>query len=164
VKSRHLFALLFGAAAGAIRLRDDLSATIGHPLTLFHAGAVNWTRRVIRYRNGPPGPGIVPDGASLHRMKSGVLACFWANWSRGRLYAASIAYSDSGQLEGPWRHEPAPILQDDVGHGSVFTAFAGRLLLVIHTYFKPPATRVQIYELEELRDRIRVTRQILGAP
>lgn len=97
-------------------------------------------------------------------MKSGVLALFWASWSKDRLYAESIAYFDNGKLTGPWRHEPAPILQDDVGHGSVFTAFDGRLLLVIHKYFKQPATRVQIYELEEFADRIRVKGQILGAP
>ncbi len=148
----------------AIRVTADLSKTIGDPIVLFRAGAVDWTKREIRYRNGPPVPGIVTDGASLHRMKSGVLACFWASWSKDRQYAESIAYSDNGKLEGPWRHEPAPILQDDVGHGSVFTAFDGRLLLVIHKYFRQPATRVQIYELEESPDRIRVKRQMLGAP
>lgn len=148
----------------AIRLRDDLSTTLGDPLTLIRASEVDWTKRAINYKGGPPVPGIVTDGASLYRMKSGVLALFWASWSKDRLYAESIAYSDNGKLAGPWRHEPAPILQDDVGHGSVFTAFDGRLLLVIHKYFKQPATRVQIYELEELADRIRVKRQILGAP
>lgn len=148
----------------ALPMREDLAAPIGDPVLLFRAGEVGWTRREIRYRGADPVPGIVTDGASLHRMKSGVLACFWASWSKDRQYAESVAYSDSGRLAGPWRHEPEPVLQDDVGHGSVFTAFDGRLLLVIHKYFRQPATRVQIYELEELPDRIRVRRQILGAP
>jgi len=56
------------------------------------------------------------------------------------------------------------IRQDDVGHSTVFTAIDGRRLLVIHKCFGQPATRVPIYELEELAGRIRVKRQILGAP
>jgi hypothetical protein len=148
----------------AIRLSEDLTATIGQPIEILRASVAPWTKREIRYRNRDPVPGIVSDGPCLHRMASGRLAFFWASWSRDRQYAQAISYSDSGRIEGPWRHAPEPVLQDDVGHGSVFRAFDGRLLFAVHKYFRQPATRVQIYELAEHDDRIEVVRQILGSP
>jgi len=148
----------------AIRLKDDLSGTIGEPVVILHAGEVPWTKRGISYKQQPEVPGIVTDGPSMYRMKSGRLAFFWASWSRDHLYAEAISYSDSGRITGPWRHGDSPVLQDDVGHGTVFRAFDGRLLLVIHKYFHQPATRVQIYELTEHADAIMVKGRILGAP
>jgi arylsulfatase A-like enzyme len=148
----------------AMRLNDELTATIGQPLEILRASVGPWTKREISYKNQPPVPGIVTDGPCLYRMQSGKLAFFWASWSKDRLYAEAISYSDTGKITGPWRHSDTPILQDDVGHGSVFRAFDGRLLFVVHKYFKQPATRVQIYELSEHQDRIDVVRQILGTP
>lgn len=148
----------------AIRLTDDLSATIGDPLVILRASVGPWTKRAISYKNQPPVPGIVTDGPCLYRMKSGKLAFFWASWSQDRAYAEAISYADSGRITGPWRHGDAPVLQDDIGHGSVFRAFDGRLLFVVHKYFKQPATRVQIYELTETADEILIKGQILGAP
>ena len=148
----------------AIRLTDDFSATMGDPITLIAASQVPWTKREINYRGTQRYPGIVTDGPSLYRTKTGALALFWASWSQAHLYAESLAMSASGKLTGPWVHAPGPLLQDDRGHGSVFRAFDDRLLLVLHRYFKQPATRVQIHELEDAGDTVRVKRQILGAP
>jgi beta-xylosidase len=148
----------------AIRLKEDLSGTIGEPIVILNASEGAWTKKKISYKKQPEVPGIVTDGPCLYRMKSGKLAFFWASWSQDHLYAEAISYADSGQITGPWRHSPEPVLQDDVGHGSVFRAFDGRLLFVVHKYFHQPATRVQIYELTEHPDVITVKGQILGAP
>jgi len=154
----------------AIRLKDDLSATVGEPIKLIAASDVPWTKRNINYK-GTNYPGIVTDGPYLYPMKSGALALFWSSWSTDRKYAQTVAYSDSGKLAGPWRHAAEPLLQDDRGHGMVFCAlehegklrepYDGRLLLALHRYFHAP--RVQIWTLEEDANEFKIGKQILGA-
>ena len=52
----------------------------------------------------------------------------------------------------------------DRGHSIVFRDFDGRLLLCLHRYFHQPKTRVQLWELEDVGDRLKLGKQILGAP
>ncbi|MEH0152748.1 glycoside hydrolase family 43 protein [Limibacter armeniacum] len=144
----------------AIRLKDDLSATVGDPVTLFSAGELDWTRKSINYKE-VRFPGVVTDGPYLYRTKTGKLLLFWSSWGQKK-YAQTYAYSTSGKITGPWKHIKSPLLEDDRGHGMVFRDFDGRLLLVLHRYFKQPATRVQIYELYDEGDFIEVGRQLLG--
>jgi len=147
----------------AIRLKDDLSETVGEAMTILNAADFPWTKRVIDYKGGV-WPGRVTDGPEFYRLKSGALAMLWSSHTPERAYAQAAAYSPSGRLAGPWKHPAEPILQDDRGHGMVFRAFDGRLLLVLHRYFQAPKTRVQIYEVEDTGEELRVGKQILGAP
>ena len=145
----------------ALRLKTDLSETVGHPTNLLNAREFAWTAGNIEYR-GQKWPGWVTDGPFLYRLKSGTLALLWSSHTPAHLYAQTVAYSRSGKLAGPWTHPAEPLLWDDRGHGMLFCAFDGRLLLVLHRYFHRPKTRVQIYEMEDAGDSIRVKGQILG--
>jgi beta-xylosidase len=146
----------------AIRLRDDLSATVGAPITILNSGEVPWTKQRINYR-GTNYPGVVTDGPYLWRTKNDKLLLLWSSWTPTNAYATAFAVSDSGKITGPWRHEPPePILQDDRGHGMIFRDFNGRLLLSLHRYFHQPKTRVQLWELEDTGDTLRVKSQLLG--
>jgi arabinan endo-1,5-alpha-L-arabinosidase len=157
----------------AIRLKSDLSETVGDPITLLDAGDFSWTRKQIGYKGGL-WPGAVTDGPELFRLSNGTLAMLWSNHTPDHQYAQAIAYSPSGKLVGPWQHEPQPVLWDDRGHGMLFRVLPrqgghdllseGKLLLVLHHYFQMPRTRVQIFEVEDLGDRVRVGKQIVGAP
>ena len=146
----------------AIRLSDDLSETIGDPVTLLNAGQAHWPRKDINYR-GTRYPGVVTDGPFIYRMKSGTLAMVWSSWTPDRAYATAFAYAKSGKITGPWDYSSDPVLQDDRGHAMMFNDFSGRLLLCLHRYFHYPDTRVQIWDLEDTGDRLVVKEQILGS-
>ncbi|MDP5169823.1 MAG: glycoside hydrolase family 43 protein [Bacteroidia bacterium] len=158
----HEWVQLGNGLIKAIRLTDDLSETVGEPITLLNAADVAWTRKNVSY-HGTRYPGAVTDGPYLYRSFSGKLMMVWSSWSTDRKYALALATSESNTIEGPWIHEPEPLLQDDRGHGMIFTDFEGRLLLCLHRYFHYPDTRVQLYELEDLGQRLQVKGQILGA-
>jgi arylsulfatase A-like enzyme len=160
----HEWVQITDGAFKAIRLTPDLSATIGEPILLFHASAGSWTKREINYRNAGNVPGIVTDGPWVHRTKDGTLQLLWASWSKDRDYATAVATSESGTLAGPWRQTPEPLLQDDRGHGALFRDFADKLHLVVHRYFRQPATRVQIYSLDETDSGFSIRARELGAP
>jgi hypothetical protein len=159
----HEWVQLGNGLVKAIRLKPDLSATEGDPITLLNAGGFAWTRKEIGYRAGRF-PGAVTDGPYFWRTSRGVLAMIWSSWTPEHQYALAFAYSPSGKLAGPWQHDAGPTLWDDRGHGMIFRDFDGRLLLCLHRYFHQPKTRVQLWELEDVGDRLKLGKQILGAP
>lgn len=146
----------------AIKLKDDLSKTIGDPITLLDAGKVEWTKKEINYQ-GVPTPGVVTDGPYFYRTKTGVLTMIWSSWSKTRQYALAVATSESGKVTGPWKYDSDPILLDDRGHGMIFRDFDGRLLLCVHRYFHYPLTRVQLYELKDIGSGIQIVKQVAGS-
>jgi SSS family transporter len=160
----HEWVQITDGAFKAIRLTPDLSATVGEPILLFHASASRWTKRETNYRNAGKTPGVVSDGPWMHRTKNGTLQLLWASWSKDRDYATAIATSESGTLAGPWKQTAEPLLQDDRGHGALFRDFTGRLHLIVHRYFRQPATRVQIYSLDETDSGFSIRARVLGAP
>ena len=145
----------------ALRLKPDLSETVGEPITILNAADFDWTARTLDYRG--VWPGRVTDGPQFHRMKNGTLAMIWSSHSENNLYAESVAYSRSGKIDGPWEHAARPLLWDDRGHGMLFRDFSGRLLLAIHRYFRAPATRVQIWEVNDSGETLKIGNQLLGA-
>ena len=146
----------------AIRLKDDLSETIGEPITLLNAGDFEWTKKTVNYR-GTPYPGAVTDGCYIYRTWNGSLVLLWSSWSKERQYVQTIATSPSGKLEGPWIHPAEPLLWDDRGHGMIFRAFDGRLFLSLHRYFHQPATRVQLWQVGDTGDSVIFGQQVYGS-
>lgn len=145
----------------AIKLKSDFSATVGKPVTLLNAGNVSWTKKFVNYK-GTQYPGAVTDGPYLYKTKDGKLIMIWSSWSKNHQYALAEAISESGKITGPWKYNRKPILQDDRGHGMIFRDFDGRLLLCVHRYFHYPHTRVQLYELKDCGNKIKVKGQVLG--
>ena len=159
----HEWVQLGNGLIKAIRLSDDLSHTIGDPITLIDAGDVDWVKRTINYR-GTPTPGIVTDGPWLYRSKTGKLMMMWSSWSKDRAYTTSLAYSDNDKITGNWTHRKEPILQDDIGHGNIFRTFEGDLRISIHRYFKQPNTRMQIYPVVDTGNDLKVGPLLHGHP
>ncbi|MGE4286611.1 MAG: glycoside hydrolase family 43 protein [Phycisphaerae bacterium] len=138
----------------ALRLNDELSATLGEPLLLFRASDAPW----ITPWNAKPGDKpreFVSDGCFFYRTKTGRLLMLWSSWQENGKYAEAVAYSLSGRLIGPWR-QSEPLLTDDSGHGMVFKAFDGRLMLVVHRPTMSPLSRARVHELEDTGDRLRI--------
>jgi len=115
----------------ALPLADDLSRPSGPPVLLFTASQATWTRECGPH-GGPGGPmGRVTDGPWLHRLADGQLIMLWSSFGQSFEYCLAVVRSAAGVL-GPWRHDPAPMLNDDGGHGMLFRTFAGALHLALH--------------------------------
>lgn len=104
-----------------IELKSDMTGTIGEGVVMTRAHDATW--------NTSP----VTDGPYLFRTQTGRLGMIWTSWHGGR-YVQGVAYSTSGKLDGPWKHEPLPITPDNYGHGMLFRTFEGQLLMAIHSH------------------------------
>jgi len=136
-----------------VRLTDDLSEAVGAPATLFRATDAPWVRSLKDIGHGYHG--YVTDGPFLYRTKAGKLLMLWSGFS-GQQYAQALAVSESGRLAGPWRLEPEPLFTDNGGHGMVFRAFDGRLLLVLHQPSNGGPARARLFEVEDNGQTLRL--------
>ncbi|MBR5395999.1 MAG: family 43 glycosylhydrolase [Bacteroidaceae bacterium] len=105
----------------AIRLKDDMSGTVGKPTILFRAHDATWNT------------GAVTDGPFAFRTQTGRLGMLWTSW-HGDRYVQGVAYSTTGSITGLWRQEALPVTPDDYGHGMLFRTFDGQLLMSIHSH------------------------------
>lgn len=109
-----------------IKLSKDLTKAISEPMILFTASEPHWSRGV---KNGP---NYVTDGPFIYEGKDQSLLMLWSSFSDNG-YAQALAISDSGSIEGPWRHADDLLYSDDGGHGMLFRSFEGTLYLTLHT-------------------------------
>ena len=104
-----------------IELKPDMKGTVGEGVVMTRAHDATW--------NTSP----VTDGPYLFRTQTGRLGMIWTSW-HGDRYLQGVAYSSTGKLNGPWKHEPLPITPDNYGHGMLFRTFEGQLLMSIHSH------------------------------
>ncbi|MBB6729525.1 family 43 glycosylhydrolase [Cohnella zeiphila] len=136
----------------AVRLSADLKEAEGELVTLFRASEAPWTTPFVSPRY-PDTVNYVTDGPFLFRGPSGSLYMLWASFI-DNTYALGVARSESGDVLGPWIHQPEALYRNDGGHGMVFRAFDGRLLLTIHAPNRTPEERPLFMEIEERDGRI----------
>lgn len=130
----HEWLQIVDGSIAAMPLKEDLSASAGEPVELFHASEAPWTMHTTR-PEWPDRKNFVTDGPFLHRMTDGGLTMLWSSFAgdgEKRRYAMGQAWSESGGILGPWIQEPRPLIDDDAGHGMVFRAFDGRLMSAVH--------------------------------
>ncbi len=114
----------------SVRLKPDISGTIGEGKVLFRAHDCPWSREV---EDGETVPNKVTDGPFLFRTDTGRLGMLWTSWIYD-VYTQGVAYSASGTLDGPWIQEAEPITPPNFGHGMLFRDFNGRMLMCIHSH------------------------------
>jgi len=132
----------------AMPLTEDLRSAAGGPTLLFCASAAVWSKPFSGHgrRNNR-----VTDGPFLYRVSGGQLLMLWSSFgSQG--YAMGYATSETGDIRGPWRQSPAPLFAKDGGHGMLFRAFDGRLLMTLHTPNVTPDERPTWIEVAEHGD------------
>jgi beta-xylosidase len=133
----------------ALRLSPELDRPVGEPILLFSAQDAEWVDSV---KNGA---GYVTDGPYAYACDNGELLLLWSSFRQGR-YAQGIARSKSGDILGPWVQEPAPIFENDGGHGMIFRTFEGKIMLALHTPNSTPDERPIFIELSEANGRLSV--------
>lgn len=126
-----------------IRLKPDLSGTIGEPTVLFRAKDAPWSHEV---EDGVEGPNKVTDGPYLFRTGTGRLGMIWTSW-RDNVYTQGVAYSTSGTIFGPWVHEPEPITPPNYGHGMLFKTFEGKWMMSVHSHDSSSGRYVRVPHL-----------------
>ncbi len=131
----------------ALRLRQDLSAPEGDPVTLFKATDASWVKGIPAVAGKAP-LGYVTDGPFPYRTRDGKLLMIWSSFGEQQ-YAIGLAESASGRLGGPWKQLPEPLFRTNGGHGMIFRTFDRRLLLVLHQPNTSPRERMQFFELVE---------------
>lgn len=133
----------------AMPLAPDLMTAAGPPELLFRASEAPW---VVPNRSG----GFVTDGPFVWRTAQGELLLLWSSFANDG-YALACAQSASGSIEGPWRHETAPLVVGG-GHGMLFRTFAGALRLVYHAPDRTPEERAVILPVIERNGILGVVR------
>jgi len=139
-----------------IRLRDDLSGSIGQGKVLFRAFDSPWSRETDE--DGKDIPNKVTDGPYLFRTQTGRLGMIWTSWVY-KDYVQGVAYSESGTLDGPWIQQKEPITPPNYGHGMLFRTLDGKLMMSVHShevvqgrYHRVP----HIFPVDDSSDEIRV--------
>ncbi len=119
----HEWLQIHDGAICAMPLTEDLTQAAGAPQVLFHASDAPFA---------PQGQtDYVTDGPFLFRMQHGRLGMLWSSFIPETGYAQYLAVSDSG-IDGTWTQTDTPVYVSDGGHGMLFEAFDGRLLLTLH--------------------------------
>lgn len=153
----HEWVQIHNGAICALRLTADLKQAVGRPLFLFNASEARWVKesdwpeKDAKYRF----PTYVTDGPFLHRLRDGTLLMLWSSLG-AKGYAMGVSRSESGQISGPWRHDPEPIWAEDGGHGMIFQTFAGQLMLTFHSPNQTPNERAVFVEVAEKDGGIRL--------
>ena len=142
-----------------IRLKEDLSGSVGEPKVLFRASDSPWSREI---EDGVEKPNKVTDGPFLFRTSTGRLGMIWTSWVYST-YTQGVAYSESGTLDGPWVQEENPITPPDFGHGMLFKTLEGKWLMSVHSHKDVNGRYVRIPHLFEVDlggDRLVVVKMI----
>lgn len=149
----HEWIQVWDGTMEAIELTPDLGGRVGQPKLLFRASEAPWVKAA---KPGEPRKTYVTDGPWLHKTKTGKLVMLWSSYRDG-LYVETIATSQSGKLAGPWKQGEV-LVGEDSGHGMLFHAFDGRLMLVLHQPFRQ--ARAKLFEVDDSGDTLRIVRKI----
>lgn len=149
----------------AIRLRPDLSGTVGDPIFLFKGSDAFWVSEQIPAGVPHQIGSYVTDGPQLYHTPSGALLMLWSTYQKDKAqsggtlggdYVQTFAVSRSGRLEGPWE-QGRPLVRRDSGHGMLFHTFDGDLMMVLHRPFDN--ARGKLYDVRFEGASLRVLRQ-----
>ena len=130
-------------------LKEDLSAAVGEPVTLFSAAEAPWARPVpfAKAEFGMDGDVYFTDGPCVKKLRDGELIMTWSSWSE-QAYAVGVAMSENGRVRGPWRQLGTPLYPANGGHGMIFTEKDGSLCFTLHTPNDKYLERPAFYQVE----------------
>jgi beta-xylosidase len=138
----HEWVQLIDGAMASVELTRDLRGTVGEPVRLFSASAAPGAKTGAR-------EGKVTDGPFLYRSpQSGALFMIWSTFIPGKEYCVLLARSESGRIAGPWTGH-TPLYTTNGGHGMIFKAFDGKLLLALHQPNTGPKERLRLIGLTD---------------
>lgn len=161
----HEWTQLYFGKIKALPLKNDLSCALNQDaITLIDTETddIPWIRQM--YDPRVEKTGYLTDAPCLHRMKNGELILLWSSYaskeySKGGYggYVVAMAKSESGTINGPWKHEKELLLDANIGHAFLFRRFDNALMLVGHCNDKPHGNEHPVFiELCEEGDILKV--------
>jgi len=141
----HEWLQIYNGTICAIKLDKDLTHAVSEPLLLFASQDTNRSKMVSFDGN----EGYVTDAPFFYRTADGTLLTLWSYFG-DEGYCLSYAVSETCKLPGPWRQAEKPLFTKDGGHGMIFTAYDGRLMLALHQPNIAPDERAMFIELKEI--------------
>lgn len=125
-------------------LAQDFASFTAAPKTIFKAS------------DAMKDAGIITDGPFLYRSpKCGALYMIWSNTVKRGGYCIFVRKSSCGKLAGPWSKDELLFARDG-GHGMIFKAFDGRLILTLHQPNNSPSERMALFEMEDVGGALRI--------
>ena len=130
-------------------LASDFASFTATPTTMFTA------------TTAMPGAGFITDGPFLYRSpKSGALYMIWSNTvkrsgKKDHDYCVFVRRSSTGKLAGPWTQDEL-LFSENGGHGMIFKAFDGRLMLTLHQPNITPDERMALFEIADTGAMLRM--------
>ena len=130
-------------------LAPDFASFTAAPTTLFSAS------------EAMPGAGSITDGPFLYRSpKGGALYMIWSNTVRRNDgkdpdYCVFVRTSKNGRIAGPWSKDSL-LFRENGGHGMMFKAFDGRLMLTLHQPNVTPDERMALFVVEDTGETLRI--------
>lgn len=106
------------------QLNDDLTETIGEPVTLFAASSCPWVDQHSESGH------FVTDGPFMYRTKTDELLMIWSSFIKGK-YAELLVRFEDGEIGTNFTHLP-PLIDNDGGHGMIFES-DNRLCFTFHS-------------------------------
>ena len=149
----HEWVQLIDGTMDYIKLKDDLSDTIGVPRLMFRAsdapGAIS-----------SPEKGKVTDGCFMYRSPiSKKLFMIWSTFIPGNGYCVFATWSKSGRINGPWQNQ-TPIYTQNGGHGMIFKSFEGELRLALHQPNSQNLERLHLFEIIDTGETLMIGKEI----
>ena len=130
-----------------VKLKKDISGPAGDYTYLFSGSDAFGVTKT-------EGKRYVTDGPFLYRGKKDRLYMLWSTSAHGS-YHQCLARSISGDVTGPWEQLP-PIFTKDGGHGMLFEATDGRLMLTLHCPNNQPDERPAFFTLEDTGETLKI--------
>ncbi len=156
----HEWAQIVDGTMDLIRLKDDLSATVGRNTVLFKASDAPWVVSLAEFSQGKHAHGFITDGPWMHFTQSGRLAMIWSSFTTTG-YAVGLAYSESGSIRGPWVQDPQPLLNANGGHGMIFRDLDGALRLALHYPNTHQTARGYYLRIDDTGDSLKLVEPFL---
>lgn len=107
-----------------VEMDEDLKGAVGDVSVLFSASDAEW----VSARKGNV---YVSDGPFMFK-DDGVLYMLWSSFTE-KGYAIGISYSESGCINGEWRHAKLPLYNGDGGHAMLFNTVKNERKIIFHT-------------------------------
>ena len=107
-------------------LSDDLTEIAGEAVTLFKASEPYWadkSKSKLEHR--------ITDGPFMYRTKKDELLMLWSTYIKGQYAECLVRFTD-GEIGTAFEHLE-PIVDNDGGHGMVFSGKEDKLFLTYHT-------------------------------
>ncbi len=136
-----------------VQLKDDLSDTVGEPRLMFKASDAPGVSIL-------PDKGYVTDGCFMYRSpKSGGLFMIWSTFIPGKGYCVLLTRAGSGRISGQWKEQKL-IYTRNGGHGMIFKALDGRLIMALHQPNSGDKERLHLFTITDNGETLVVGNEI----